>query len=157
MKVPLTLQKLLSGLAPATYRGTQVVPDFGVFIDTHRDQPHIGSFFEDIHRGSCRPTLVHLQVDDATTNPAKLFIVEPGSGKLLPLHEKHLFVTPAFWGEFLVAFMMEHGQPPLDAEGIMVTSHLRDPRAKVYKLKSFRQMLEWRYEAEKDGTFTPKL
>jgi hypothetical protein len=157
VKLPKTLQKLLSDLKPQPYRGTDVVPDFGVFIDTHRDQPHIGTFHEDIHRGSCRPVMVHLQVEDAEVDPVKLYLVEPTTGKALPIHEKHMFVTPEFWAEFLMTFIMEHGQPPLDSEGVMITSHLRDPRAKVYKLKSFRQMLEWRHEAERSGTYTPKV
>jgi hypothetical protein len=155
MRLPLTLQKLLSDLKQTPFKGQEVVPDFGVFIDTHRDQPHIGTFHEDIHRGSCRPVMVHLYVEDATANPAKLFLVEAASGKTLAVHDKHMYVTPDFWAEFLMTFIMEHGQPPVDTEGVMVTSHLRDPRAKVYKLKSFRQMLEWRHEAERSGTYKP--
>jgi hypothetical protein len=150
MKLPLTLQGLIGDLLATSSPPAGPIENFGIFIDTHRDQPHIGSFGDDIHRGSCRPVMVDLAVLDASSNPVKIMI-QPhtadanGTVPALMLHEKHMFIDPEFWSDFLLNYLVEKGESPLDADGVMVTSHLRDARAKVYKLKSFRQMLEWRH------------
>lgn len=118
------------------------VPNFAVFIDTHRDQPHVGSFENDIHRGECKPTLVHLM--PLTTSPAGLqdwALLRASDGRTLVLHEKHRFIDVEWWGDFLARAIADTGSLPLDSNGMLPTSHLRDARAKKYLLKSFRQMV----------------
>ena len=39
--------------------------------------------------------------------------------------------------------MLNNGSDPRDGSGSLATSHFRDARAKVYLLKSFRQMVDW--------------
>lgn len=118
--------------------GELVVENFGYFIDTHRDMPHIGMFEDDLHRGMCRPTLVHYQ---PSTSGGPGWLVRATDGKKLELHDKHLFVTEEWFKTFLLTKVMETGKTPLDANGQMQTALLRDPRKKVYDLKSFRQMV----------------
>ena len=119
----------------------EVVKDFAIFVDTHRDQPHVGTFEDDVHRGTCKPTLVHLAtVKDNAGNPS-YFLVRNEDGKSLKLHEKHKFITVDWWKGFLLDFYGEHGKLPVNQEGFMATSHLRDARAGRYKLKSFRQIV----------------
>lgn len=125
--------------------GVTVIKDLGIFIDTHRDQPHVGVFFEDIHRGQCRPVKVdYLVEDDAIVNQA--------TGQVLPRHEKFMFVTEEFFAGFLVEYMIEHnGKDPRDGEGCLPTSHFRDARAKIFHLKSFRELIRLRHIAETAG------
>jgi hypothetical protein len=122
----------------------KVIPDFAVFIDTHRDQPHVGVFYEDIHRGMCRPTLVDYVVGED-------LLFDPGTKEALERHDKHLFVTTDYYGEFLGNWLVEHGADPRDGEGCLPTSHFRDSRAKVYELKSFREIVRLRYLEEQSG------
>ena len=114
--------------------GGSVLEDFAVFIDTHRDQPHVGVFFGDIHRGQCRPIKVSY---DAAADE----LIEQDSGNRLPRHDKHMFVTNEYYAQFLVDYLMEHGADPRDGNGCMPTSHFRDARAKIYELKSFREIV----------------
>jgi hypothetical protein len=116
------------------------VKDFAVFIDTHRDQPHIGSFDDDVHRGTCKPTLVHLIKPDGVTY-ADWTLWNARTGQTLPLHDKHKFVSVNFWGNFLANYIAEYGGLPTDDKGFMPTKYLRDARAKQYKLRSFRQIV----------------
>jgi hypothetical protein len=119
----------------------EVVKDFAIFIDTHRDQPHVGMFEDDIHRGTCKPTLVHLAtVKDNAGNPA-YYLIRNEDGKSLKLHEKHKFVTVEWWRGWLLDQVAEKGKLPINSEGFMATSHLRDARAGRYMLKSFRQIV----------------
>jgi hypothetical protein len=109
------------------------VPEFAVFIDTHRDQPHVGNFDPDIHRGMCKPTPVGY---DTVTDE----IVDIATNQRLARHEKFLYVTNEWYVQFMIDKLLE-GISPLDSNGQMATSHLRDPRAKKYLLKSFRQIV----------------
>lgn len=119
--------------------GLHIVRNFGLFIDTHRDQPHVGSFGDDIHRGMCVPTQVdYILEDDAYYNPA--------NGKTLKRHAKHMFVDPQWLADFEVQEMLA-GREPRDQSGAMPTSHLRDARAKKYHLWSFRQVVMNHYNA----------
>lgn len=134
--IPATLQKRIDALPAKETNGIEIVEWFGVFIDTHRDQPHIGGFHEDIHRGTCLPTLVdYVRNDD--------YLREPKTGMLLQRHDKHLFIEPEAWGQFLVNWMMANGDDPRDGSGSLPTSHFRDSRKKLYLLRSFRQMVEY--------------
>lgn len=114
----------------------EVVKNFAIFIDTHRDQPHVGSFHPDIHRGTCKPTLVHL-----LESSNDFYLVHNETGGTLKLDEKHRFLDVDWWAGFLADWWAEHGELPVDKDGFMPTSHLRDPRKKTYFLRSFRQMV----------------
>ena len=132
--IPATLQRRIDALPAKDINGLEVIEGFGIFIDTHRDQPHVGTFNEDIHRGMCNPMLVdYVRKDD--------FLRDPKTGKLLHRHDKHLFIEPEAWGAFLTAWFMDHGEDPRDGSGSLPTSHFRDARKKVYLLRSFRQMV----------------
>jgi hypothetical protein len=128
-----------------------IVRDFAVFIDTHRDQPHVGTFHGDIHRGECRPTTVHARMttDIKDKGQRVIQLIHPETGMILPLHPKHLFVGAEWYETWFVNWIMEHGTGPLDDEGKMVTTHFRDPREKRYVLKTFGHMV--RERATKDG------
>jgi hypothetical protein len=119
--------------------GMSVIKDFAVFIDTHRDQPHVGAFYDDIHRGMTRPTKVDYAVEDD-------YLINQETGELLARHEKHLFITNEYFGQFLVDYLMSNGTDPRDGAGCLPTSHFRDARAKVYELKSFREIVRLRHE-----------
>lgn len=119
----------------------EVVKDFAIFIDTHRDQPHVGMFEDDIHRGTCKPTLVHLITKKGAGDELTYFLWRNENGEKLKLHEKHKFITVDWWKGFLLDCMSETGKLPVNSEGYMATSHLRDARANRYKLKSFRQIV----------------
>lgn len=71
------------------------------------------------------------------------FLKDPVTGRLLERHEKHLFITPEVWGEFLVNWMMQTGEDPRGGDGTMVTTHLRNSREGRNWLRSFRQMVEY--------------
>lgn len=123
---------------------TGVVENFAIFIDTHRDQPHVGTFEDDIHRGMCKPTLVHYLPPSATPGDlGRIYRAEDGKG--LDVHEKHRFVELDWWTGFLTDYIMANGASPVsttgDQKGQMPTSHLRNARTKVYKLKSLRQIV----------------
>ncbi len=115
-----------------------VIADFALFVDTHRDQPHVGSFHEDIHRGQSRPTKVDYDPNNDT-------LIEQSTGKMLQRHDKHMYIEESWFGEFLVNRMLNGESDPRDSDGVMATSHLRDARAKVYLLKSFRQIVVERH------------
>lgn len=150
MALPRTTLDLLGRIPKEVFSGMQVVKDFGVFIDTHRDQPHVGSFHSDIHRGECRPTTVHVLLTiDPAGGQAIPVLVNAETGAQLPYHPKHLFITADWYEHWLVNWVMEHGTGPLDEEGKMPTSHFRDPREKRYVLKSFGNVV--RDRAAKDG------
>jgi hypothetical protein len=120
------------------------VKDFAIFIDTHRDQPHVGSFDDDVHRGTCKPTLVHLLAPDPAAMTGKLTdwtLWNAQTGQRLPLHEKHKFVSLDWWTKYLAEYIQDNGELPFDGKGFMPTSHLRDARAGTYKLRSFRQIV----------------
>jgi hypothetical protein len=152
MAIPSTTLDLFSrlkheSLATST-GGVSVVKNFAVFIDTHRDQPHVGTFHHDIHRGECRPTTVHARM---TTDKGQRVIqlIHPETMEILAYHPKHLFVSAGWYETWFVNWIMEHGTGPLDDEGKMVTTHFRDPREKRYVLKTFGYMV--RERAVKDG------
>lgn len=157
--LPLSIQVRLSELKKdvATKGGVKIVKDFAIFIDTHRDQPHIGTFFEDIHRGMCRPTKVdYIPYDPATA--AGDLLVNQENGRTLRRHEKHMFVTEEWFSNFLVQKLVAGEQDPRDGDGVMATSHLRDARAKVYQLKSFRQIVvdRWLNDSRTKVALKPK-
>lgn len=132
------LQERIDDL-PATRRGTsRVIENFAVFIDTHRDQPHVGTFHGDIHRGECRPTVVEYVIGEDA-------LVDAETGQMLQRHDKHMFVEQDWYTSFLVDKLIETGSSPVNLEGMMATSHLRDPRSKTYFLRSFRQMVMYHY------------
>lgn len=138
-------QSRIGDLDKEERNGITIIKDLGVFIDTHRDQPHVGVFFEDIHRGQCRPVKVNYLVEDDS-------IVDQTTARVLPRHEKFMFVTEEFFGNFLVEYMIEHdGRDPRDGEGCLPTSHFRDARAKIFHLKSFREIIRLRHIAEMAG------
>lgn len=118
--------------------GELLVQDFGYFIDTHRDLPHVGMFEDDLHRGMCKPTKVHYVPSDSG-GPG--WLQRASDGKRLELHPAHKFVTDEWFRSFLVKRIAETGKSPLDGNGEMPTSLLRDPRAKRYDLASFRQIV----------------
>lgn len=126
--------------------GVEVVKDFGYFIDTHRDLPHIGFFDEDLHRGMCKPTKVHYD-----PNVGRLWSAD--MKRSIMVHEKHQFVTEEWFAQFIVRQMMTTGKSPLDGDGRMPTSLLRDPRKKIYELKSLRQMIV--YHQKRLGIYKP--
>lgn len=130
------LQKTIWSIPSVEQNGVTIIKDFGVFIDTHRDQPHVGTFTEDIHRGACRPLVVDYLIEDDA-------LKDQVSGRLLERHDKHLFITQEVWGEFLVNWMMQTGEDPRGGDGTMVTTHLRNSRTGVNFLRSFRQMVAY--------------
>ena len=40
------LQNRIDAIPSVDVNGVQRIVDFGVFIDTHRDQPHVGTFLD---------------------------------------------------------------------------------------------------------------
>jgi len=153
MAIPSTTLDLFSRLKHedlATTSGSlHVVRDFAVFIDTHRDQPHVGTFHRDIHRGECRPTTVHARMTSDAKGQRIIQLIHPEAGEILGLHPKHLFVGAEWYETWFVEWIMSHGTGPLDDEGKMVTTHFRDPREKRYVLKTFGYMV--RERAAKEG------
>ena len=135
-------KRRLDKLPSIEKNGIRILEEFGVFIDTHRDQPHVGVFFDDIHRGACRPTPVDYGIDDD-------WLINRETGEILPRHDKHMFVTNEFFATFLLDQLMVNGADPRDGNGCLPTSHFRDARAKVYELKSFRELVRLREEAVK--------
>jgi hypothetical protein len=127
------LQKRIDKLPHIEKNGLRIVEKFGFFVDTHRDQPHVGSFHDDIHRGHCIPMVVDYVIGDD-------YLRNPEDGSLIDRHEKHLFITDEQWGKFLLDALMTTGDPR-DGQGSLPTSHFRDARKGVYLLKSFRQMV----------------
>jgi len=135
-RMPGSVARALRRLPTVNTTGIPVVKDFGIFIDTHRDQPHVGSFSADIHRGTCVPTMVDYDIaDDA--------LIHPETGVLLARHDKHMFITPDAWSDFLVKALIETGVDPRGGDGSLPTSHFRDARKGIYLLRSFRQMVQW--------------
>lgn len=134
--IPASLQRRIDQLPAREVNGIEIVEAFGVFIDTHRDHPHVGTFDEDIHRGRCNPIVVdYVRGDDYLRNPT--------DGRLLARHDKHLFIEPEAWAEFLTNWLMTNGEDPRDGSGSLPTSHFRDSRKGVYLLRSFRQMVAY--------------
>jgi hypothetical protein len=138
----------------------EAVKNFAILIDTHRDQPHVGMFAEDIHRGECKPTLVHLlgpaaigrlaatgRLGSGPTIPAgrgshpDWWLWHATTGQTMALHDKHRFVSVNWWTNYLANYIAEYGLLPIDDKGFMPTKYLRDPRAKRYQLRSFRQIV----------------
>ena len=140
--IPPAIESRLKSIPTEQTGSLKVIKGFGIFVDTHRDQPHVGSFYEDIHRGECRPTQVDYVVDED-------LLVDPETGKVLQRHEKHMFVDTDWYQDWLMNYLVENGNVPTNAEGVLPTSHFRDPRAKKYLLKSFRQMVVSRYNRGK--------
>jgi len=122
--------------------GNGVIEDFGLFLDTHRDLPHIGTFHYDLHRGQCRPIMVNY---DVTT----MHLIEPVSGDEIELHPKHMFLDPEWFGSFLLQSLMAGNGDPRDKDGIMPTKLLRDSRSRVYHLWTFRQAAMSQYTVAK--------
>lgn len=123
-----------------------VVPNFAVFIDTHRDQPHVPTFEDDIHRGMARPTMVHYIPPVKGSPPEDLgSLMRVEDGRVIDVDPKHRFVEVDWWSEFVTEFVMDHGKSPVatsgDTKGQLPTSHLRNARTRVYKLKSLRQIV----------------
>jgi len=155
MAIPSTTLDLFERLEHSDLgTGIKVVKDLAVFIDTHRDHPHVGTFHPDIHRGECRPTTVHARIFHKPTTGIDreqriIQIVHPETGVILDVHPKHLFVSTEWYETWFVNWIMEHGTGPLDEEGKMVTTHFRNPREKKYDLKTFGYMV--RLRADKEG------
>jgi len=137
----ITLERL-GKLRSEERNGLKILPDFAMFLDTHRDQPHVGVFFDDIHRGQCRPTAVDYVIGDD-------LLINKETGEILNRHDKHMFITSDYYAEFLTTYLMANGTDPRDGAGCLPTSHFRDARAKVYELKSFREIVRLRWEAQK--------
>ncbi len=132
------------------------VRNFGMLIDTHRDVPHVPTFSNDIHRGWCRPTLVHWQPpapDTLAVEPDHMGFLFTQAGGWGEVHLAHRFITNEWWGEYVLDYVMDHGKTPTDhagdENGSMPTKFLRDPRGKVYLLRSFRQMVLHHQELQK--------
>lgn len=140
--IPAAIERRLKEIPTEKFGSLDVIKDFGIFIDTHRDQPHVGTLTEDIHRGQCRPIKVDYVVGED-------LLLEFESGQVLQRHDKHLFVEEDWYQEWLMNWVVAQGSLPTDGEGLMPTSHFRDPRAKKYDLKSFRQMVVARYNRGK--------
>lgn len=139
-------QERLDNLEADEQNGLRYLRDFAVFIDTHRDQPHVGVFYDDIHRGQCRPTKVDYVIGED-------LLLNQETGGSLQRHEKHLFVTNEYFAGFLVQYMLDNnGNDPRDGNGCLPTSHFRDARAKRYELKSFREIVRLRAQEEAAGT-----
>lgn len=145
-------------------RGTpfNVVPDFAVFIDTHRDQPHVPTFEADIHRGWARPTMVHYVPPAAGAPPDDLGqMLRVDDGMVINVDPKHRFVSVEWWSEFVSEYIMDNGVSPVatsgETEGQLPTALLRNARTKVYKLKSLRQIVRsWeKASATVAGTVKP--
>jgi hypothetical protein len=142
ISIPATLTPTGALTAGAPF---EVVPNFAVFIDTHRDQPHVPTFEDDIHRGMARPTMVHYipPATSALTDLGELMRVEDGA--VIKVDPKHRFVETAWWEDFVTSYVIEHGVAPIstsgETRGQLPTSHLRNARSKVYKLKSLRQIV----------------
>jgi len=134
-------QSRLAKLKATDKNGLRIIEDFAVFIDTHRDQPHVGVFYSDIHRGQCRPTMVDYIIGDD-------LLIDRADGATLYRHDKHQFVTGSYFAEFITNELMVNGADPRDGNGCLPTSHFRDARAKVYELKSFREIVRLRYLEE---------
>ena len=134
----LKTEKVIAGGVEVT-----VVKEFAIFIDTHRDQPHVGMFESDIHRGTCKPTLVHLRPPPSgvTGEWSDWALIAEQTGEVLPLHSKHKFVDKAWYQRWVMDYIMENGEAPVGDKGFLFTTKLRDARAGVYKLRSFRQMV----------------
>jgi hypothetical protein len=130
------LQKVIDSLPHVEKNGLKIIESFGVFIDTHRDQPHIGTFTDDIHRGACRPMTVDYILGDD-------LLRDPETGRLIERHEKHLFITPEAWGSFMLNALATTGVDPRGGDGTLPTSHFRDARKGIYMLQSFRQMVAY--------------
>jgi hypothetical protein len=145
--------------APGSKDEIEVVPNFAVFIDTHRDQPHVPTFEDDIHRGMSRPTLVHY-APPRTTDPDDLgALIRVEDNRMIDVDPKHRFVETEWWQQFVMDYLMEHGEPPVPTsgpeKGQLPTSHLRDARAKVYHLKSLRQIVRAWEKASATATGKP--
>jgi hypothetical protein len=146
----------------ATKTEIKVVPEFAVFIDTHRDQPHVPTFEDDIHRGWCRPTIVHYIPPTSATGPMGWMMRD--DGRIIEVDPKHRFVEVDWWRGWLVTHVLEHGSSPLEPDGVeyagqMRTTLLRDARNKVYQLKSLRQLVRSRETATVTATgaaFAPR-
>lgn len=125
----------------------EVVPQFAVFIDTHRDQPHVPTFESDIHRGWCKPTMVDYAPPPATAPADNMGHMIRADGRIIAVDEKHRFVEVDWWTDYVTTFVIENGTSPLQGAGgefagQMATSHLRDSHKKVYRLKSLRQIVK---------------
>ena len=136
-----------------------VVENFAVFIDTHRDQPHVPTFEDDIHRGMTRPTIVHY-APPTTSAPDDLgALVRAEDNRVIDVDVKHRFVEMDWWRGFIVGYMAEHGVSPIamsgETRGQMPTAHLRDARHGVYRLKSLRQIIRSHEAAGATLTGTP--
>lgn len=138
-----------------------VVPNFAMFIDTHRDQPHIPSF-EDLHRGMTKPTLVHYVPPKDTDPPEHMgALIRVEDGSLINVHPKHRFLEVDWWTKFVTDWVMEHGTSPTptsgEYKGQLPTSHLRDARRRVYHLKSLRQIVRAHEKASSTATGTVRV
>lgn len=136
---------------PSSAVDVEAVPNFAVFLDTHRDQPHVPSFDDDLHRGHVRPTPVHYAWAPAISKDGVLIYAGPETEKqhiAIALSDKHRFVTFSWWQDFISQYMFEHGTSPIirhgDQIGTIPTRLLRDSHSKVYHMKSFRQIVnDW--------------
>ena len=140
---------------------TEAVENFGIFIDTHRDQPHVPTFEDDLHRGMAHPTPVHY-VPPAAAGPADHmgWIVRADDGRMIEVHDKHRFIEMDWWVNFVTNYMIDHGASPVassgEYKGQLSTSHLRDARKGVYVLRSLRQMVRAREKASTTVAAVPK-
>ncbi len=143
-------------------RELKVVENFAIFIDTHRDQPHVPTFEDDIHRGWCRPTLVHYAPPESQDPDDWGLMVRTEDRRVIAVHPKHKFVEYEWWTSFITDWFLVHGTSPIAADGEqkgqLPTTHLRDSHRKVYFLKSLRQVVKAHQDPNatvKAVTYTP--
>jgi hypothetical protein len=132
-----------------------VVPGFAVFIDTHRDQPHVPTFEGDIHRGWCKPTLVDYAPPPDGSPVDNLGHIVRSDGRVIEVDPKHRFVDLDWWTDYVTSYVIENGRSPVmgpgEFEGQLPTAHLRDSHKKVYHLKSLRQIVKGHPSATTTG------
>lgn len=156
----LTKTKVPSIISGSGTVEVEVVPNFAVFIDTHRDQPHVPTFEEDIHRGMSRPTVVHYSPPRATDPPEYMgALIRAEDGREIEVDPKHKFVEVDWWQKFVTDHVIDTGRPPIamtgEQKGQLPTSHLRDARKRVYHLKTLRQVVRAYEKASTTVTATP--
>lgn len=124
--------------------GYPVVPEFGVVFDTHQDHAGRQQFYKP-DRGKCAPVLVDF-------DPASLKLVHHQTGTWVPIDDRANFMTVEAWRAFVLQYAIEHGSTPLDSNGWLQTSLVRDARRSLHLFKSFRQIVVHNYKKGGSGT-----
>lgn len=136
-RIAAALKNRLARLPATNVNGIHVIEEFGLFVDTHRDLPHIGTFHDDLHRGTCNPMMVSYAIEDD-------MFIDQTTGRAIKRHDKHMFVSEEWFSNFLLTSLM-NGEDVRDSDGMMPTRLLRDARGGVYKLLTFRQVVMEHY------------